>query len=414
MKKFFRSIHLYLSLAAGLVILVICLTGAILVFEKEWQGALYPERYYVDELDISYSIDESISRFESAMKGTTVNSVKIYGDPTRSWEFTYSEKKDKVRKEKERNEGNDKGTGKKEEMKKPEAGKGPARLQAFVNPHTGDLISLYNHRNSFFFTVFSLHRWLLAGDTGKLITGISTSIFLFIIITGIVLWWPKTRAKLKQHLTIKWAGWKRINHDLHIVIGFYSAIFLFAFAFTGLAWSFEWFNNGIYWITGTENKRPDPPKSEPGADTIAISFDEAYTYIASQVPHAKYYTLNKPKEADASFAITVLPQDAIHENASDQYFLDQYTGKPLGTAHYRDRNLGQRVRSTFYPIHVGSIGGLTGRIIAFLACVAGVTFPITGVIMWINRLKKKDKKKAKKEMKGRGRATTTSQVDVEA
>jgi uncharacterized iron-regulated membrane protein len=397
MKKFFRNIHLYLSLAAGLVILVICLTGAILVFEKEWQRTIYPERYYAEGTN-PVSIDEAVAKFESLQKGAKVSAVKIYGDATRTWEFTYTEKKEGDKEKKTSNEKKP-GDDKKAEPKKPEAGKGPGRLQAFVNPYTGELISLYNQRNTFFYTAFSLHRWLLLGDTGKLITGISTSIFLFIIITGIILWWPRTRAKLKQHLTFKWGGWKRINHDLHIVTGFYTSIFLFAFAFTGLAWSFEWFNNGIYWVTGTENKRPEPPKSSIASDSIAITFDEAYAYIHTKVPDGIHYSVNKAKEAEDAVSITVLPANPVHENASDQYFLDQYSGSMIGTALYSERNLGQKVRGMFYPIHVGSIGGMTGRTIAFICCIAGVTFPVTGVIMWLNRLKKKDRKKEKKAEK---------------
>jgi uncharacterized iron-regulated membrane protein len=295
------------------------------------------------------------------------------------------------------------------EKKKPEAGKGPGGgNQAFINPYTGKLISLYQHRNSFFYTMFSLHRWLLAGDVGKMITGISTLIFLFILLTGFVLWWPKTKAKLKQHLTLKWsASWKRINYDLHSVIGFYTAIFLFASAFTGLAWSFEWFNNGIYKITGTENKRPEPPASTFVEGATPITFDRALETVQSLAPDAVYYTINRAKDANASIAITVLSTDPVHEKASDQYFLDQYSGTLTGTALYKDRNLGQRVRGIFYPIHVGSIGGVPGRIIAFLSCVAGVTFPVTGVIIWINRLRKKDKKKKK-----RGARSEKQEVDA--
>jgi len=98
--------------------------------------------------------------------------------------------------------------------------------------------------------MLSLHRWLLGGDTGKLIVGICTLLFLFILITGIILWWPKTKNILLHRLKIKSnGGWKRLNHDLHIVLGFYCAIFLFLFAFTGLAGSFSWFNKGIYKAT---------------------------------------------------------------------------------------------------------------------------------------------------------------------
>ncbi|HLL45027.1 MAG TPA: PepSY-associated TM helix domain-containing protein, partial [Segetibacter sp.] len=49
--------------------------------------------------------------------------------------------------------------------------------------------------------------------------------------------------------------------------------------------------------------------------------------------------------------------------------------------------------ATFKPLHVGSIYGLPSKIIAFLVCFLGVTFPITGTIMWLNRLKKNKRKK---------------------
>lgn len=404
MKNFWRNIHLYLSLAAGIVIMIVCFTGATLVFEKELQTFIYPERYTVEPREKRVSVDDAIVTLQKKVKGISVTSAKVYSDPARSMELSYSEaKKEKGNHNEHKNQNDKKSSGdepkkgdsKKGEGKKPEAGKGGGGSQAFVNPYTGEVISLYTHRNSFFFTMFSLHRWLLAGDAGKLIVGISTSIFLFILITGIILWWPKTKTKLKQHLTLKWAGWKRINHDLHVVIGFYTAIFLFAFAFTGLAWSFEWFNNGIYWITGTEKKRPEPPASAL-AKTAPVSIDYILAAAQNEVPDAVSYSVNKPKDSTAAYAVTVMPINPVHEKASDQYFFDQYTGQLIGTALYKDRNLGQRVRGIFYPIHVGSIGGITGRIIAFLACIAGVTFPVTGTILWINRLNKEKKKKNKK------------------
>jgi uncharacterized iron-regulated membrane protein len=368
MKTFFRTIHLYLGLAAGLVIMVTCLTGALLVFEKELQLSIYPERYKVEAKPHRVPIHELTDEVIRKVPGATISGVKIYTDPHRSVEVTYTQN--------------------------PEAG----NTVAFMNPYSGELISLYTHRTTFFYTVFSLHRWLLAGDTGKLIVGISTSIFLFILLTGIILWWPKNKKKLRQHLRFKWnAGWKRINHDLHIVIGFYSAIFLFVFAFTGLAWSFQWFNDGIYRITGTESKRPDPTSSAYVVGTPPLSIDALDSIVRSEISDAAYYTLNTPKDSVSALSVVVLSKEPAHEKATDQYFFDQYTGASIGTALYKDRNLGQRVRSTFYPVHVGSIGGIAGRIIAFLACLAGVFFPVTGVILWINRLNKKKRKKKKKE-----------------
>jgi uncharacterized iron-regulated membrane protein len=393
MKKIFRTIHLYLGLASGLVIMVSCLTGAILVFEREWQSVLYPERYFVKPLPNAKLLQESIKAVQHVVPGSNITSIKVYSDPTRSIEITYSE----IKKEEEKKPEGLKTEG---EKKKPEAGKGPGRLQAYTNPYTGDLISLYNHRSTFFYTVFGLHRWLLSGDIGKLITGISTLIFVFILITGIILWWPKTKEKLKHHLTIKWrAKWKRVNHDLHIVIGFYSSIILFVSAFTALAWSFEWFNEGIYLVTGTENKRHEAPKSVAGSDTVAITFDDAFRIIKAEVPSAQFYTLNKAKERNGSFEISVLPKDSKYENTTDQYFLDQYTGEVIHTISYERKNSGQRVKTMFYNLHVGAIGGIPTKIIWMLACLAGVTFPVTGVIIWGNRVRKRTRKNVKKSRK---------------
>ncbi len=362
MKVFFRTIHLYLSLAAGLVIAVVCFTGAVLVFEKEMQESIYPERYSVTAGAGRVSLERMSDELRRNIPGVKIASAKVYTDPGRTVELNYGE------------------------------GRGDNN-QAFMNPYTGELIALYAYRNTFFFTMFSLHRWLLAGDVGKMIVGVSTVVFLFILITGIILWWPKNKKILKHRLTMKWTGgWKRLNHDLHIVMGFYTAIFLFAFAFTGLAWSFKWFNDGIYWVTGTENKPPKPPASKPVEGAMPISIDQAYRIAQAQMPGAEYYSIARARDPKAAIQVTIMPHDAVHERASSQIFIDQYSGNVIKTVRYEDRNLGQKVRTTFYPIHVGSIGGITGRIIAFIACVAGFTFPITGVILWINRLNKKKRR----------------------
>ncbi|WP_066831957.1 PepSY domain-containing protein [Rufibacter ruber] len=269
-----------------------------------------------------------------------------------------------------------------------------------MNPYTGQFLGTYNHRESFYFTMFQLHRWLLAEDTGKLIVGVSTVFFLFILITGIVLWWPKNKKILKQRLKLKWnGGWKRINHDLHIVVGFYTALFLFLFAFTGLAWSFEWFNDAIYTVTGTENNRPEPPTAPAQEAAATITLDQAIAAAQTWEPNAEFYNISKGREAGDAVSVTAMPADAVHERASNQLFLNPYNGEQLGQQLYADKNLGQKVRATFYPVHVGSIGGLVGRIIAFISCVAGTTFPITGIILWVNRLAKNRRKSDKKKRK---------------
>jgi uncharacterized iron-regulated membrane protein len=408
MKAFFRNIHLYLSLAAGLVIMTCCFTGAILVFEKELQEASHHDRYFVRQENLHLPIEQLISNVRQKYPAAKVASVKIYPNPERSVEVGVSipekgkqeEGKSTVKteqnasKEKEAGAGSKPAAVQKGKPAAPAGGEGRQTHTAFVNPYTGEILELYNYRETFFYTIFSLHRWLLGGNDsiGKTITGVSTFIFLFILTTGIILWWPKNKAILKQRLKIKTdASWKRVNHDLHLVLGFYSAIFLFIFAFTALAWSFKWFNNGIYTVTNSSMKPVEPPSSTYQADKQRIGYDSAFVAIQKAAPDVQFYILRAPNDSTGIFSATVL-QIGAHESAADNYYIDQYSGKVIGNLKFQDKNLGQRVRSTFKPVHVGSIYGLPSKIIAFLVCIFGVTFPITGTIMWLNRLKKKKTK----------------------
>ena len=388
MKVFFRRIHLYLSFAAGLVILICCLTGAILVFEKDLMMAFNKERYYVEAAGAKLSADTLVSKVKQNYPGAKVNGIKLYEAADRSAEVSVSFPPKKDAKAKS-------------EAPKPKEGAKPVAPQRqpgftiFINPYTGQVVDKYSYSETGFYTVFALHRWLLGGNDsiGKLIVGISTFIFLFILITGIVLWWPKTKKILKQRLNVRWsAGWKRINHDMHLVFGFYSAIFLFIFAFTGLAWSFEWFNNGIYKVTGSPIKPPPPPKSTYVADARKISFDKALAAAQTIYPSAEFYSISLPKDSTEPMNVSLLGHDAAHESATDAVYIDQYSGAVLGKLAFGDRSLGAQVRSTFKPVHTGSIWGTPSKIIAFLVCLLGVTFPITGTIMWYNRTRKRYRK----------------------
>jgi uncharacterized iron-regulated membrane protein len=381
MKIFFRSIHLYLSLAAGLVILIACLTGAILVFEKDLQMAFNKERYYVTAGSEKLSPDELVKFVKDSFPKAKINGVKLYEDVKRSAEINVNFPPDK-----------NKQTPKAERTAKPASPQRQPGFTIFVDPYTGKILEKYSYQETWLYTVFSLHRWLLGGNdsVGKYIVGISTFIFLFILITGVILWWPKTRKILKQRVKIKWdAGWKRLNHDLHIVFGFYSCIFLFIFAFTGLAWSFEWFNEGIYKVTNSPLKPAPTPKSVYIADAKKIKFGQALAAAKTVYTEVEFYNIQMPKDSVEAVNVTALRKNPSHESATDAVYIDQYSGKILGSLKYEERSLGARVRSTFKPVHTGSIWGTPSKIIAFIVCLFGVSFPVTGTIMWLNRLKKK-------------------------
>ncbi|RYF88371.1 MAG: PepSY domain-containing protein [Chitinophagaceae bacterium] len=382
MKIFFRRIHLYLGIAAGLIIMITCLTGAILVYEKELMKLFNHSRYYVAVQPNRLSTDSLINRLKTQEPKASVQSIKIYNNPESTVEIAFTAQKGKGNKAAA-------GAGEKGKAGQTEG----TRLTAFMNPYTGEVAEIYNHRESFFYWVMDVHRWMLGGKIGKMVVGVATIFFLIIIITGIVLWWPRNKQILKQRLKIKAdAGFKRLNHDYHVVLGFYSSIFLFVLAFTGLAWSFEWFNKGIYTVTRSTMERAKPLKSAASIDSLnRIGTEAALSIVHSLAPTAHYYNISLPKQAKDAYAISLLSQQAEHESASDTYFVDAYKGNLLGKQLYTDKNLGQRVRATFKPVHVASIYGHTSKIVGVIVCLLGTFFPASGIIMWWNRTRKKRK-----------------------
>ncbi|MGO4294710.1 PepSY-associated TM helix domain-containing protein [Chitinophaga sp. RAB17] len=408
MKVFFRRIHLYLGLAAGLVITISCLTGALLVFEKELTEAFNPGRYYIQPSGERLPLDKVAEMVKQQVPGAGISRIQVFADPTRTLQVLLEEGKKGGKKEgkgraeaKENAQGDVKAVSRSEKKDKP-AGpeKGAPKKEkggrtAFVNPYTGKVVELYSYQQTFYYQIFSLHRWLLAGPTGKVITGASTLIFVFILITGIILWWPKTRNIFKQRIKVKWdGGWKRLNHDLHVVLGFYAAIFLFVSAFTGLTWSYEWFSNGLYAMLGTSPKPMAAPVSAPAvvSESKHISYETALATVRQSVPDAIFYTLSAPKDSTASFMVTLLPASAFQEAATTTYYLDQFSGKVLQSQTFAQRNLGQKIRGTIKPLHTGAIFGMPSKILALFVALLGVIFPTTGTIMWINRTRKKKKK----------------------
>ena len=95
-----------------------------------------------------------------------------------------------------------------------------------------------------------------------MIVGTATLMFVFVLLSGIVIWWPRTKKVLKNSLKIVTnKGWRRFCYDLHVAGGMYTLIFLLAMALTGLTWSFSWYRTGFYKVFGVET-------AHGGGDTV--------------------------------------------------------------------------------------------------------------------------------------------------
>jgi uncharacterized iron-regulated membrane protein len=366
-KKNISFLHLWLGLSSGLIVLIVALTGSILVFEEEIDAFVNPEFYKVSTIGTKkLPVDPYVNAITKKYAITELDRIQTYTDPERTVIIsgTDADKTDQI---------------------------------FSVDPYTGKVLGAIPEKSRFFSVILDLHRHLLLGKAGKFITGCSCLIFVFMLISGLILWWPKKKKNLRQRLTVKWnASFKRVNWDFHSTFGFYSLLFLLTISLTGLTWSFKWFESSIYLLADGTTKKPsakveNPTKADPKLDktyfyqNILLKTDSIYKYKGDT-------QIRIPSDTINSIMVIKLNLEKSIPNISSMVYFDKYTGKLLKIKPYESFSNGDKVRRLIYPIHTGSIYGYPTKILAFLVCLFAVTLPVTGFLIWWGRKLKKDRK----------------------
>ena len=368
-RKLVNDIHLWLGIGSGIILFLVCLSGTILTFEEEIKS-LFAQDFKVAHSSENRISLEQLSKSLSA-EGTVTN-VTLPSEPQEPLQFTVKTS--------------------------PKERRGTTY---FVDPYSGEYQKKQkSHLDGFFLSMFKMHRWLLMDmSIGRPIVGIATIIFLFLSISGIILWFPKKiRWKnFKPGFKIKLsANWKRINHDLHNTLGFYACIFLVIMSLTGLFWSFDWYRDAGSEVLGTKvfgNRGGGPKFTSALSPNVSVkTFKEILEISANELDYPGEINLSIPATDKDVFTITKSNADSWSPVIKDKLVLDR-DGTLMHKELFRDKPLNVQIASLIKPIHMGTIYGTFSKIIYFLACVIATTLPITGTLIWINKLKAKRKKK---------------------
>lgn len=424
LKYWIGRIHLWLGLASGLVVLIISITGCLFVFQKEISESVYKDRYFVSPPSgwptasapvpmarISTPADDSAASASAGTQaaaptlplslllqkaqhalgaGKPVNNITVYRQPNRSWEFMAYRENDSAL---------------------TYFGALTYFQSVFINPYTGAVTGIRDYKYDFFSIVKYIH-WSLLLNTnyGQPIVGWSTLIFVILLITGMVLWWPRkwTRAYKQRSFTIKWkASFKRVNYDLHNVTGFYTLFPAIIIALTGMVFAFKWFSALVY-VAASGTTAPPPQAnvrsvkpaghlalSPYAADSLVVAgntgnlgslaavspLDKAFFQAQEQLPNTRRLGISPAVGAEGVIYVYGY-KDGETYYGFDVLQLDQYSGKLLHRRNNSEKNRGERLIEMNYDIHVGAIAGLTGKIIAFIASLICASLPITGFIIW--------------------------------
>lgn len=372
-------LHLWVGLVTGIIVVIVSVTGCIQVFDEELFALFHKNLVEVNRTGSPKPVSELLA-IAQKVEGKTrpINSIKIGGeqDSYMFSNFKVNERKD---------------------ITLSYFSQFKYKNDVYINQYTGKVLGVIDSRYEFFNVIEQLHRQLLlVKPVGSVVVGACVLLFLLMLITGFMLWLPKNYRQLKQNISIKWnAKFKRVNYDVHNSFGFYVLPIAIIIAVTGLAWSFKWWERGLYNLFGSAKKvelaHKAPLITTP--DTTADHLDHVFYDIQQRVKgNYRVIGFNFPKEKEkVIMAYVYLKNRTDGWRNMSYYYYDSRTGKLFDELRHSQKPLGLKWRNSNRDIHTGRIYGLPTQILAFIASFICASLPITGFLIWWGKEKKKNR-----------------------
>lgn len=369
-KSTFRKIndwfHLWIGIACGIPVIIISLTGGLLIFEQEIrQNMMYGAWWHITPPANTTPLppSEIYTRVKAQVPAYEFHKFWYYGDnapvkitPDNSDSLIY------------------------------------------VHPYSGKVLAEVDHEDIFDFIEEGHTLLWMPRKVGMQVVRWSTAIFFFLLITGFVLWLPKkwNKKTAKDSFTVKLqAKRKRINYDLHNVLGFYSLVFAILMSFTGMIMAFPLINKGVFNLAGGKKapKTEAHPLENLPADTNHLHkrVDIVWEKVRNQ--YARFNTtaisIHFPMKPDAAIYTCTDMQDGSWRSI----YFDQNTLSQLSSSepNIKDAPAANWLMRSNYAMHVGAIGGGVTKTLYLLACLICTSLPITGFYIWWGKRKKTKK-----------------------
>ena len=270
----------------------------------------------------------------------------------------------------------------------------------FVNPYTGSVLGEGSQKvRNFFRTVTDWHRWLGAkGDNrnvARAITGACNLGFLFLVMSGFYLWWPRNwNRKALRNVTWFRRGLpsKARDFNWHNVIGFWSAGPLFIVVLSAVVISYTWAGNLVYRIVGESPPAPraNQPAAPSGANKETASpidnLNSSWVRAEQQVNYWQSISLQLPTSASAPLTFSIDRGNGGQPQKRAQLVLDRTTGDVVRWEPFSSYTRGRQLRSILRFAHTGEVVGTAGQAIAGLVSTGGSFLVVTGLALAIRRL----------------------------
>ncbi|MCY4477832.1 MAG: PepSY-associated TM helix domain-containing protein [Gammaproteobacteria bacterium] len=371
-KKALLVFHRWTGISAGLIIVLVGVTGSILVFEDELDVALNPDLYSAEIKGDRLPLDEIVSQTVQAHPGWQPAFVSRMDDaPGRTLTVTLRDA-----------DGNER--------------------QVFVDPFTAEIVGERSSLSSMAL-IRRLHGDLTLGAIGEDALGLLSILLMVMFTVGLALWWPR-KARVPEALSVKWdGGSNRVIRDLHNTGGVYMFVFLFLSAVTvpPIVWKLTAPQVGPPAATAapqarppaaTASPRPAPANAGPpmpaqaGGPPPSIPWQNAADAALEAVPDSWLGFILRPAGPQPFYLIRVFPAGENAVARQSTVFVNRYTGEIIRISAPAAPTWMSLLSADFAAsLHSGAVAGLPGRLVMF---VAGLFFPAlfaTGFLLWWRR-----------------------------
>lgn len=395
-RKILFQVHWIVGITAGIVLAIVGTTGAILSFESAVLNSLNAGvRTVPRQSSQSLSAAQLIAKFRNDHPQRRLLSLTLSSDSTTAAKLSLVPLAEKPRTANE------------------PPGRAPRGETRYLNPYSGDLIEGRDDRGQGFFSATrQLHRWLMLGGAGnqavgRQIVGACTLLLLLLGVTGLYLRWPRNPLSWRAWLTfnVRLKGQSFLWH-LHAVAAAWVLMFYLVMALTGLFWSYDWYRDGLYAITGTsrpaEAQGRERTRSEQGAPAAmgdgtkaepqpALDIGLLWNGFDRYLENRGYsvVTLTLPHSGGDSVEWRYQDPHPAHQRAFNTLTMNAHSGEILKSERYAEKSFGAKLMASIFPLHSGSFFGAVGSTLYMLASMAMPLFAITGWMLYLGRRKRK-------------------------
>ena len=365
LRRFIFWCHLAAGMLAGTIVFIMSVTGVLLAYEKQIAWWADARAYRVAPGTARLSPDTIVAAARP-LAGGAPTMLTVWADPAAPAAVTLGQR------------------------------------TIYVDPYTGRVMGEPGPQpRAFFRTMTAWHRWLGAGPEGRaaarMITGACNLAFLFLVVSGFYLWFPRTWT-WRQVRAVSWfrrgLSGKARDFNWHNAIGLWSAIPLAVVIASGTVISYPWASDLVYRVAGeTPPARPAaaPPSAPPagipnrGPDTTPASLDAAWPRVLQQVEGWRAISVRIPSGSARAAAFTIDRGTGGQPQKRDTLTVDTRSGEVVKWEPFSSLSAGRRLRSYMRFGHTGEVWGLTGQTIAALASLGGAVLVWTGISLAIRR-----------------------------